>query len=716
MNIAFDRENLRTILRDPDVLFPSIAALIVLICALLLYDNLTSSRGAGSEPIGKIHFKNRVAQRKFSAATLWGELETNSIVYNRDTIRTEDLSEAVIELNDGTRIEMDENSMIVLNISQAEAEIDFAYGAIQARSSTARAGEEVELKISKGDKVVKATDGDVKLAGGKDDEDLVVTLESGQAVIEKDGEATELQENQRAVVSKEKIEVKPLVLRLSAPREHEQFFTGQGAAPVNFSWSKGEAQEVRLEVSRDRSFTRVAAATAAAGSGAALRLPDGNYYWRISGRDGQGQRQTSSVRRFRVIERKQLQLFSPLNDQKFSYTAEPPLVNFSWNKDDFASGYELEISGSRDFSGARKVATLTTSVSRALEPGTYYWRVSTRSARQGAATQSGVFRFSVSQLQKQEPPRPQHPRGRTIHQVLLKKQGEMFNWLGNRELANYEMEIARDAGFGAKVLSRTTDGNFVRIREDLAAGAYFWRVRGRDRRGLWTDFSTPAAFQVGATEKLRLNAPAPNATINVFELGARGLSLDWQPAGLQGQYRVTLARNAALNGADNFPPGRNSALRLPELEAGTYYWKVTLLDGDQVVTESEVRSFRITADLPAPVITFPARGGRVDMTRRDSLDFVWQAVPGAREYEVVFSRPVAGRIEVLARQRLRGTVFRFTELNALDRGRFVFEVRATTRQAGRRVQSEPARSDFTIDLQTLGKPELDSPRDLFIKE
>ena len=706
--------SIREKIKNPDVWVPILGAVIIALCGYLLYVNMTGSRGTGSEPIGKIYFKNRVAQRKFAARTLWGNLETDSIVYNRDTIRTEELSEAVIELTDGTRIEMDENSMIVLNISQQEADINFAYGAINAKRSTS-SGEEIELQITKGDKVVKSTDGDIKLAGEKDSEDLVVTLESGQAVIEKGGEATELKENQQAVVTEEAVDVKPLVLRLSSPPELAQVFTGAGAAPVSFAWDKGEAPEVRLEVARDRSFSKVAAATNAGGAGAALNLPEGNYYWRISAR-GQAGRQTSSTRRFRVVKRQAVRLFSPLNGQKFSYAAEAPLVNFSWEKDRFASGYSLQIASNAGFSGARSIDTLTTSVTRTMEPGTYYWKVATRSSRAGAATESQVFRFTVTRLQKQEPPRPLHPRGRSIHQVLLRKQGEMFNWLANREIKTYEMELARDRGFQNRVVQKTTSGNFVRIQENLQPGAYFWRVRGRDGRGLWTDFSRPAAFSVGATEKLKLRTPVAGKTFNIFELDTRGLALAWNKAGRQGNYRILLGTNANLAGARSFGPQTSTTLRVKDLGPGTYYWKVALLDGNETVTESDPRSFRITGDLPAPTIAFPRARGRVDMTERERIDFRWNAVTGADEYDLVFSRIVGGRPVVLARERTRATTYRFTKLDQLDRGPFVFEVRARARKGGTQLQSQPARSNFRIELEPLPAPELDSATDLYIEE
>ncbi len=703
-------------LTDPDVLFPGAALLVILVCGWLLWLNLNDSPGAGSsDPIGKIYFKNRVAQRKFAARSLWGDLDTDAIVYNRDTIRTEDLSEAVIELNDGTRIEMDENSMIVLNISKEQADINFAYGAIQAKRSTAREGAELDLQISAQDKVIKSSDGDVKLAGEKDSKDLVVTLASGAAVIEKGGQSTALTENQQARVSQEKIEVQPLNLLLNAPAELSQIFSKEAAVPVSFAWNAGGARDLQLEVARDRAFANLAIAAPVVGNAATFNLAEGMYYWRISGLGQTGIRQNSDSRRFRVIRQQALQLYSPLDGQAFTYTTDPPLVNFSWKNDPHASAYQIQIAQNPNFSGSQSLSTLTTSVTRQMNPGTYYWKVLTRSAQGGAATESQAFRFTVSQLQKQEAPRPLQPKGRTLHQVLLARQGEMFNWLGSPELKAYEIEIASDPAFRNRATQKTAPVNFVQIRENLNPGNYYWRVRGQDARGLWSDYSAPAAFTVGGAGALRLGTPGPGAVLNVFELDANGLNFNWQAAGIQGVYRFSLGRDASMNGAQNYPPGKSTTLRLPALAPGDYFWKVVLLDGEAILAESETRALRIKAELPPPAILLPRNGGQVDMTRQDLLDFRWAPVPGAEEYELIFTGFAAGRPAVLARERTRATFYRFNNLNALDRGRFAVEIRAFARKNGVQVESQPARSDFRVELEELTAPEIDSPRTLFIE-
>jgi len=98
-----------------EYIFFSTAALIICIFSLLFYLDFTSHSAIGQERIvGLIAFKKQVAQRKYSDQVVWDEIEQTAPVYNNDSIRTADNSEAVVRLSDGSEITINENSMIQL--------------------------------------------------------------------------------------------------------------------------------------------------------------------------------------------------------------------------------------------------------------------------------------------------------------------------------------------------------------------------------------------------------------------------------------------------------------------------------------------------------------------------------------------------------------------------------------------------------------------------
>ena len=70
------------------------------------------------EPIATITFKYKVAQRKFLERVVWDRLRNNSPVYNGDTIHTSKLSEATIWFTDGNVMELSEDTMAQVFLSQ----------------------------------------------------------------------------------------------------------------------------------------------------------------------------------------------------------------------------------------------------------------------------------------------------------------------------------------------------------------------------------------------------------------------------------------------------------------------------------------------------------------------------------------------------------------------------------------------------------------------
>ena len=69
-------------------------------------------------PIATITFKYKTAQRKFLERVVWDRLQQNSPVYNGDTIHTSALSEATIWFSDGNIMELSENTMAQVFLSE----------------------------------------------------------------------------------------------------------------------------------------------------------------------------------------------------------------------------------------------------------------------------------------------------------------------------------------------------------------------------------------------------------------------------------------------------------------------------------------------------------------------------------------------------------------------------------------------------------------------
>ena len=101
---------------------------VVLLCLFLSFTSLflfwkdvnrTLSK-IGETPIGTITFKYKVAQRKFADRLIWDRLQKESYVYNGDTIRTANLSEATIRFTDDNVITLEESSPLFATLNGTE--------------------------------------------------------------------------------------------------------------------------------------------------------------------------------------------------------------------------------------------------------------------------------------------------------------------------------------------------------------------------------------------------------------------------------------------------------------------------------------------------------------------------------------------------------------------------------------------------------------------
>ena len=87
------------------------------------------------EPIATITFKYKTAQRKFLERVVWDRLRQNSPVYNGDTIHTENLAEATVYFIDGNVMNLSENTMAQVFLSEDQlltAELTDGYATVDA--------------------------------------------------------------------------------------------------------------------------------------------------------------------------------------------------------------------------------------------------------------------------------------------------------------------------------------------------------------------------------------------------------------------------------------------------------------------------------------------------------------------------------------------------------------------------------------------------------
>ena len=78
------------------------------------------------------------------------------MIRNKDTIRSGDFSDAVLTLKDNTQININENSMIYLDVSDDNVNLNFAYGSLSlAQGKNGNSNLAKSIKINSGKTVLE---------------------------------------------------------------------------------------------------------------------------------------------------------------------------------------------------------------------------------------------------------------------------------------------------------------------------------------------------------------------------------------------------------------------------------------------------------------------------------------------------------------------------------------------------------------------------------
>ena len=388
--------------------------LIALVCVSVIagtgysvyVDGNARLEAGDAAPAGEISFRSGETQRRYAARALWEQLDAGDIVYNHNSIRTGDASEALIRLNDDTQIELDQATMIVLQIQAGEIRLQLKQGSLEIRRSRPRYDR--AITVGRGDHVLRLDSGQVRLES-LPDEGMYVTPRLGKVVIQESSRT--IQTGDRMLLAGSSGKQETLRIHLLHPRPGLQIQTAGDAnqATVTFLWktsaadanTSGNIPANIVEVSHDPDFTRIAGeiirrdATleSSAEQRAELNLPGGVYYWRV--RQGADRSPTG---KFRVIQPEAVSVITPASGDRIKTKPDEQAgIQFAWRPVPTARYYRLEIFRKDQTNAA---AVVSKKVEReyirvALRPGRYSFRVRSFGSDPAAGRSSPLRDFQI---------------------------------------------------------------------------------------------------------------------------------------------------------------------------------------------------------------------------------------------------------------------------------------------------------------------------------
>lgn len=610
--------------------------------------NAFTVRGDKTE-VGTISFRHNVAQRKFDDRVVWERITSGTKLYYGDTIRTADLAQAVLTLNDGTVIDLGENTMIQVGANAGGGvQISINGGDIQIDSTTALSS--VQLKLDDGS--VVNVDAGTSLAAKSDSESGVHNVEvmAGSAQITTEsGQIAQIADGESVNVEKGKEIQKNAVTVIYPPKDLKILNTSDSYIPVRFEWKTSETGPVTLQTSFTRDFKKIATSREFTNSSLAeMRLESGVIFWRLF---TEGEKSSAIVGRLSIENLKAISGISPATESQFKYRSSFPKVAFRWTGNDYAERYRLLISSTPDM---RTVVTDSEISGNfvtidTLEEGNYWWQVTPYYSLNslGYAGGSEVYPFRVVRSQEIRPPELSVPADNA--QIIYKdKIPGNFIWKSELKDAQYEISIARDHDFTNLVYSASTsDTRYTKefSATELHDGTYYWKVL---RKSSDADDKTPESeirsFRIAryVPEDNKLLYPPDNFSVEGTKILGTAfmwkLSEDYEKSSVPSVIQIATTPNFSTIQIERSTS--SSVLDSINLPAGNYWWRVGVRDeSGSLKGLTQSRMLTVLSELDPPVIVAPAQNQEVMVYNYAPVTVSWDANPSAEYYSVRICRP-----------------------------------------------------------------------------
>jgi hypothetical protein len=318
----------------------------------------------------------------------WQTAQRGEAVHDADALYVPPGGEVKIVFTDGTVLELDERSLVVIEPRRAEGRsVTLRQGSVAGLTGSVP----LTLETKNGRATLPAgAEARVDLTGGR----LDVSVTKGKATVVAKGKTADVAEGTRVNVMEELVLLPGWPVTLLAPEaQHRVLFRGT-PPPITLTW-KDAPKGARLQVAKDRLFAFLSREAPAEAGSLVLSSPTpGVTWWRLVDATGTA---LSEARRFSLVEDLAPAARLPRPGE---VVLAPPgsKLEFAWTPLPGISRYRLEVSASQGFeprSIDETVAGSQVKLTSTLPEGIWFWRVRAADDAVGETLPSETSRFRV---------------------------------------------------------------------------------------------------------------------------------------------------------------------------------------------------------------------------------------------------------------------------------------------------------------------------------
>lgn len=609
-------------------------------------NKINTSTQYNEPPVAKLDDATNEVQRKQAKRVIWESLSKNQLLYKGESVRTDRDSEArILFINSGTIIDLEPDSLIVLEETQKGLALNFLKGNLfvtQSKTSTSKS----EILLKTGENKIRLNNANLSLSKQESGKVNLEVFKGTASLEQQSGKQIQLDAEKSGQITEEGVKVEEIKIEVLGPAPDSVVYIDQQNQIANFNWKPISPDfKVYLEYGRRRSELIASQTYITTGDKGSLpvKVKAGKLFWRlvaVSSKES-GQVIRSKTFPLSVVAKVPPTPIFPVNQTAIKLDPQDPSIAFKWANPSKLQRLVVEIA--KDSTLKEKILTkpvdenVFTEKLQLKQTGTLFWRLTGYMPVNGKLEpiSSEVEEFSISKDELLNPPQLLSPvNNLPLAYMDVMQNGVIFTWkpMGNNITA--ELLLKPDTAAWEKTYN--TPKSTLKLR-NLRPGKYSWQVVGI--KG--TQKSPPSITQVFEV------LPPPdikwltNQDVIEYKYATQtpSIRLDWQTiSGIPtAKYQVRIADTQANMDKQKWIEATSPSHYFGFInQQGQFFAVVRALDEAQkeIATSKAIKvNVKQLELLPAPKFS-KVLPDIIRASKSGKAEISWDAIDGAKNYQV----------------------------------------------------------------------------------
>jgi len=664
------------------------------------------------EVIGQVSFTNKNVKRKTADSLYWNPLNKDDQLYMQDTIRTGPDSYAVLKLKDASVLEVNENSLIVLEKDAQKLSVDFKTGDI----STKGASKNLAIKVK--DSIIDASTAELKLKTDSQQKTQILVTKGKATLTDAKKVKMDLDVARAAEIAQAgQAQALAASVILQTPKDQAIILSPVGVANHPFTWTvlNPDLKEETFELSKNSKFLKPETFAKVAHQSIQAPLEKGRSFWRVGWKNKEGKINYSEIRSLTVTQDQRITLTHPPDDASLEINPTDAEIQFSWVAEGEPKSFLFEMADSPTFQRTLQSRTTAASPIKVtdLKTGVYYWRVSAFGDNNEEMGRSPIYKLTTRKILPEGPRliAPEHNLEWTLKDSLR------FEWENNPTASSYRVSISRDSERRQLIKSEVVHDNFY-VWRWKEGGTFYWSVEALNNKGETISRSRTNRFVITSDDMgsaITLIFPKNQGLVKrESKEPIDPIAFEWKS---ELPPNFTLIASKTPDFKEVFKQEKLTKLKtLVRLkQTSNYYWKVLWIDPkDPKHTETSptwVFKLEFGSTLPGPILIEPLKDTKITVPENPAVEFTWKPVPLAKKYHLIVEK-ITDREDSSERVKTSAVDMIVTETKAtsapLEGGTYKWRVHAVDEKDSDGLPSDVR--PLIIDIQeALSAPKLKAP-------